>query len=82
MGRAIRTERYRLVAWDDLSSDQDQPEYELYDYQDSSVETKNLAASRPQVVERLVAKLARYPKPVRDSRNKPRQPKTRAPGKR
>ena len=55
IGRAIRTERYRLVEWGD--------EYELYDYQNDPHETENIATQKPAVVQRLKAILAGYPKP-------------------
>jgi len=67
LGRAIRTERYRLVEWKS-AGDEESVEYELYDYQTDPLETRNLAASQPEVVARLQQILAKYPEPV--SRNK------------
>ncbi|MEM7475908.1 MAG: sulfatase [Planctomycetota bacterium] len=64
LGRAIRTERYRLVEWVPLNNRQLKPEYELYDYSESAVETKNVAADNPNVVEELKQILAKYPDPV------------------
>lgn len=62
LGRAIRTDRYRLVEWVSLSKNNKvRPEYELYDYADGDVETVNLAASRPNLVNELAAILAGYP---------------------
>ncbi|MGC6581665.1 MAG: sulfatase [Akkermansiaceae bacterium] len=55
IGRAIRTERYRLVEWGD--------EYELYDYQSDPHETENLATQKPVVFEKLNSILASYPQP-------------------
>lgn len=55
LGRAIRTERYRLVEWG--------TEYELYDYQSDPHETENLAEKNPTIVEQLKSILARYPDP-------------------
>lgn len=55
LGRAIRTERYRMVEWED--------EHELYDYQEDPKETKNHASDRPEVLTRLKAILAGYPAP-------------------
>ena len=55
LGRAIRTERYRLVDWGG--------ETELYDYQDDPEERKNWAQSKPEIVEQLRTILARHPAP-------------------
>ncbi|MGJ8696905.1 MAG: sulfatase [Verrucomicrobiaceae bacterium] len=55
LGRAIRTERYRLVEWGN--------EYELYDYQSDPHETQSLATQKPRVVKELKAILAQYPAP-------------------
>ncbi len=60
MGRAVRTDRYRLVEWKPTGSD-DQPEYELYDYRNDPLETKNIASDHPEVVQQLAAKLATHP---------------------
>lgn len=63
LGRAIRTERYRLVQWRRIGGD-GTAEYELYDYKTDPLETRNLAAVRPNVVAKLMKKLASYPSPV------------------
>lgn len=63
LGRAIRTQRYRLVEWQDRRNPKEQPEYELYDYQKDPHETQNHAKARPEVVEQLKAILATYPTP-------------------
>ena len=60
LGRAIRTERYRLVEWKGSNGP---VEYELYDYEKDPNETRNLASERPRVVEKLKAILAEYPSP-------------------
>ena len=60
MGRAIRTERYRLVEW----KGKGESEYELYDYLTDPLESQNLAATQPKVLEKLKATLATYPDPV------------------
>lgn len=68
IGRAIRTERYRLVAWKKPGEAGDTADLELYDYQVDPEETKNLAASQPEVVKQMRAILARHPEakpPVR-----------------
>jgi iduronate 2-sulfatase len=64
MGRAIRTERYRLVEWKKPGAPADTAEFELYDYERDPLETKNLAASQPAVVTQLRAILARHPEAV------------------
>lgn len=61
MGRAIRTERYRLVEWKKPGTAPDTAELELYDYETDPHETKNLAAEHPDVVKQLRAILAKYP---------------------
>ena len=67
LGRAIRNERHRLVEWRAIGGSKESAEYELYDYQTDPKETRNLAASKPEVVKELKAILATYPRPV--SRN-------------
>ena len=68
LGRAIRTEQYRLVEWKNHTKQNDEAEYELYDYQSDPHETKNHAAARPKVLEKLKTILAKHPKPVSRSR--------------
>lgn len=58
-GRAIRTANYRLVEW--KGKGDDSIEYELYDYTGGAVETKNIAADKPEMVKRLAGILATYP---------------------
>ncbi len=64
LGRAIRTERYRLVEWQSFNDSNQQAEYELYDYQTDPHETRNLAEDRPEVVASLKTILDRYPEPI------------------
>lgn len=64
LGRAIRTERYRLVEWRKIGESPDSAELELYDYETDPLETRNLAPEQPQVVAELRAILAKYPQPV------------------
>ncbi len=61
LGRAIRTERYRLVEWKTPGAPAGAAALELYDYLEDPNETKNLAAERAGVVAELRAILARYP---------------------
>ena len=61
LGRAIRTERYRLVEWKKIGAPASEAELELYDYESDPLERKNLAATQPEVVARLRALLARHP---------------------
>lgn len=61
LGRAVRTKRYRLVEWKEFGAASSTAEYELYDYQEDPLETKNIAAEQPQIVAELAAKLALHP---------------------
>jgi iduronate 2-sulfatase len=64
MGRAIRTERFRLVEWKRPGAAAETAELELYDYQDDPTEKENLAAQRPEIVAELRKILARHPEAV------------------
>lgn len=64
LGRAIRTERYRLVAWRPFDRNDQSVQYELYDYQADPLETRNLAREQPKVVAKLKQMLHAYPQPV------------------
>jgi iduronate 2-sulfatase len=61
MGRAIRTDRYRMVEWKVSGADAASAEIELYDYQLDPGESRNLAADRPEVIAELRAILSRHP---------------------
>lgn len=61
LGRAIRTDRYRLVEWRAIGAAAETAELELYDYQEDPLERKNLAAEQPETVARLREILARHP---------------------
>ncbi len=78
LGRAIRTKRYRLVEWKRWDDAADGAEYELYDYIEDPVETRNLASERPRLVKRLAAILATHPEPR--SRRRGSGAKTRSAG--
>jgi iduronate 2-sulfatase len=64
LGRAIRTERYRLVEWRALKDSKTPVEYELYDYEIDPLESRNLATDKPDVVADMIEILAKYPQPV------------------
>lgn len=61
IGRAIRTDRYRLVEWKVPGQAPETADLELYDYQADPGETRNLADKKPKVVKALRAMLARQP---------------------
>jgi iduronate 2-sulfatase len=63
-GRAIRTERYRMVEWLPFGELAQTAEYELYDYETDPLETRNLATEFPEVVDELKQILDRYAAPV------------------
>lgn len=61
IGRAVRTERYRLVEWKKPGAAPDTAILELYDYVVDPEESRNLATEQPEVVRPLRALLARQP---------------------
>lgn len=61
IGRAIRTERYRMVQWKPAGAPEDKAEYELYDYRFDGLEKKNIAKLNPEVLSRMKAVLATHP---------------------
>jgi iduronate 2-sulfatase len=64
IGRAIRTERYRMVEWKKPGAPAGTAQYELYDYRGHPVEQRNLAQEQGEVLARLKGILARYPEAV------------------
>lgn len=74
LGRAIRTERYRLVEWQGPDEAADSAEIELYDYETDPHEKRNVAAEHPHIVADLRKKLAQHPEPIWPNR----QPKAPA----
>lgn len=69
LGRAIRTERYRLVEWKPIGGSEDTAEWELYDYQTDPLEQRNLITEQPEVAAQLRALLATHPTPKPQIRN-------------
>ncbi len=61
IGRAIRTDRYRLVEWKEVGANPDSADIELYDYSNGPVEQKNIANEEPDVLERMKTILYRHP---------------------
>ena len=61
IGRAIRTERYRMVEWKQPIASAATAIYELYDYSEDPGETRNLAKARPEALAKLRNMLARHP---------------------
>ncbi|MEM9161208.1 MAG: sulfatase/phosphatase domain-containing protein, partial [Verrucomicrobiota bacterium] len=64
MGRAFRTERYRIVEWSDQNKSPETTVYELYDYERDPLETKNLAKEQPEALKRLKKIMAKEPEAV------------------
>ncbi len=64
LGRAIRTERYRLVQWLEIGKPEESAEYELYDYEVDPLERRNLVLDHPDVVAELKQTLSTYQPPV------------------
>lgn len=58
MGYAMRTNRYRLIAWKDVKHPETEPIFvELYDHENDPTETINVAKQNPQIVHRLLTQL-------------------------
>jgi iduronate 2-sulfatase len=61
LGRAVRTERYRLVEWKKPGEKAETAELELYDYEKDPQEIGNLASAQPEIVHKLQAFLSTQP---------------------
>ena len=68
LGRAIRTQRYRLVEWKKHSDPGAGVDYELYDYKTDPWETQNQYIDRPKIAKRLKTILSNHPSPKTRSR--------------
>lgn len=71
IGRAIRTQRHRLVEWKKPGDAPETAVLELYDYEADPAERKNLAAEQPEVVASLRKLLAQHPEAKPQISNKP-----------
>ncbi|WP_146519614.1 sulfatase [Stieleria varia] len=70
LGRAIRTERYRMVQWLSQGEDPSNAVYELYDYVNDPNETQNIAAKEPEILARLQEMLETHRPPVGKNQNR------------
>jgi len=61
LGRAIRTERYRMIEWKVPGASIETAEYELYDYETDPLETENIADQQSEVLAILKEILATHP---------------------
>ncbi|WP_146400927.1 sulfatase [Planctomycetes bacterium CA13] len=58
MGYAMRTDRYRLIAWKDTKHPEATPVFtELYDHESDPRETRNIADENPALVAKLLQRL-------------------------
>jgi iduronate 2-sulfatase len=72
IGRAVRTNQYRLVEWKVPGADPSTAGIELYDYIADPLETKNIAPDKPEIVTRLRAMISSQPEA---------KPQIKSPGK-
>src|SRR5688572_29501779 len=61
LGRALRTDRYRLVEWKAPGAAPASADIELYDYQLDHAETRNIAGDKPELLAKLRKLLAQQP---------------------
>lgn len=61
VGRAVRTDRYRLVEWKKPGASPETATVELYDYESDPDENRNLAEQNPKIVAHLRAILQQQP---------------------
>lgn len=64
IGRAIRTDRYRMVEWKNWDNDSDVL-YELYDYKMDPLETKNIASDNIEVLNKMKIIIDSHPEAKR-----------------
>lgn len=64
LGRAVRTDRYRLVEWRSIDNPEGEKVYELYDYLKDPLETKNIYEQNKEVAATLKAILVNHPEPM------------------
>jgi iduronate 2-sulfatase len=71
IGRAIRTQRHRLVEWKKPGTAPETAILELYDYEADPAETKNLAVEQPAIVTVLRQFLVQHPEAKPQIASKP-----------
>lgn len=64
IGCAIRTDRYRMVEWLDPIDPRTESIYELYDYLEDPLETRNLADDQGEILKNLQQILQHHPRAV------------------
>lgn len=62
LGEAIRTKQYRMIRWTPIRNQKKEVLYELYDYDNDPMETKNIAKENPKMVSKMTQILKQYPK--------------------
>ena len=73
LGRAVRTDRYRLVQWKEIGGPEADAVYELYDYQADPLEKVNHIDELPQVAAQLKQILATHPEALPQVGRKPQK---------